>query len=173
MASQKILVIDDGKSIRMQVRDMLPQTFEFLEAQDGVEGLDLIRHARPHIVLLDFFMPRMNGWEVLEHIQTQPELLNIPLVVMSGRKEEVVARVPDLFERFEFIEKPFEQKALIGAVRSAIAKSKTQKPAANSPASASASLQPLHQKVNQMQADIDSIKKQVAQLTALIKQKLH
>lgn len=179
MASQKILVIDDGKSIRMQVRDMLPQTFEFLEAKDGVEGLDLIRQARPHIVLLDFFMPRMNGWEVLEQIQAQPELVNIPLVVMSGRKEEVVAKVPGLFERFEFIEKPFDQKALIGAVRSAIAKSKTQKPAAIAakPATvptsaASASLQPLHQKVNQMQADIDSIKKQVAQITALIKQKL-
>lgn len=184
MANQKILVIDDGKSIRMQVRDMLPQTFEFLEAKDGVEGLDLIRQARPHIVLLDFFMPRMNGWEVLEHIQAQPELLNIPLVVMSGRKEEVVAKVPDLFDRFEFIEKPFEQKALIGAVRSAIAKSKTQKPAAQKPTAittktatvptytASASLQPLHQKVDQMQADIDGIKKQVAQITALIKQKL-
>ena len=180
MTSQKILVIDDGKSIRMQVRDMLPQSFEFLEAKDGVEGLDLIRQMRPHIVLLDFFMPRMNGWEVLQQLEAQPELLNIPLVVMSGRKDEVVEKVPDLFERFEFIEKPFGQQALIGAVRSAIAKSKTQKakpaPAktANGTASspASAALQPLHQKVDQMQADLDNLKKQVAQITALLKQKV-
>nr|WP_290227839.1 response regulator [Trichocoleus desertorum] len=180
MANQKILVIDDGKTIRMQVRDMLPQgSFEFLEAKDGVEGLDLIREVRPNIVLLDFFMPRMNGWEVLEQMQAQPELQSIPLVLMSGRKEEVVEKVPDLFDRFEFIEKPFGQKALIGALRAAIAKSRTPKPAAiaakpaptaiNTPNSA---IPVLNAKLDQMQTDIDSLKKQLAQITGFIKQKL-
>jgi CheY-like chemotaxis protein len=181
MANQKILVIDDGKTIRMQVRDMLPQgSFEFLEAKDGVEGLDLIREVRPNIVLLDFFMPRMNGWEVLEQMQAQPELQNIPLVLMSGRKEEVIEKVPDVFERFEFIEKPFEQKALIGALRSAIAKSRAPKPAAapkHSPnTSATTTTTPdipaLNAKLDQMQTDIDSLKKQLAQITGFIKQKL-
>ena len=181
MANQKILVIDDGKTIRMQVRDMLPQgSFEFLEAKDGVEGLDLIREVRPNIVLLDFFMPRMNGWEVLEQMQAQPELQNIPLVLMSGRKEEVIEKVPDVFERFEFIEKPFEQKALIGALRAAIAKSRAPKPAAapkHSPnTSATTTTTPdipaLNAKLDQMQTDIDSLKKQLAQITGFIKQKL-
>jgi CheY-like chemotaxis protein len=181
MANQKILVIDDGKTIRMQVRDMLPQgSFEFLEAKDGVEGLDLIREVRPNIVLLDFFMPRMNGWEVLEQMQAQPELQNIPLVLMSGRKEEVIEKVPDVFERFEFIEKPFEQKALIGALRSAIAKSRAPKPAATPKPSPNTSatttttpgISALNAKLDQMQTDIDSLKKQLAQITGFIKQKL-
>ncbi|MEP0869577.1 response regulator [Trichocoleus desertorum AS-A10] len=183
MANQKILVIDDGKTIRMQVRDMLPQgSFEFLEAKDGVEGLDLIRKIRPNIVLLDFFMPRMNGWEVLEQMQAQPELQSIPLVLMSGRKEEVVEKVPDLFDRFEFIEKPFGQKALIGALRAAIAKSRTPKPAAiatpkpTTPATAAttsnSAIPALNVKLDQMQADIDSLKKQLVQITGFIKQKL-
>ena|SRR6476469_2161070 len=180
MANQKILVIDDGKTIRMQVRDMLPQgSFEFLEAKDGVEGLDLIREVRPNIVLLDFFMPRMNGWEVLEQMQAQPELQNIPLVLMSGRKEEVIEKVPDVFERFEFIEKPFEQKALIGALRAAIAKSRAPKPAAAPKPSSTPSattttpdIPALNAKLDQMQTDIDSLKKQLAQITGFIKQKL-
>ncbi|MBW4489878.1 MAG: response regulator [Trichocoleus desertorum ATA4-8-CV12] len=180
MANQKILVIDDGKTIRMQVRDMLPQgSFEFLEAKDGVEGLDLIREIRPNIVLLDFFMPRMNGWEVLEQMQAQPELQSIPLVLMSGRKEEVVEKVPDLFDRFEFIEKPFGQKALIGALRSAIAKSRKPKPAAiatkpspTATGTPSSAIPALNAKLDQMQTDIDSLKKQLAQITGFIKQKL-
>lgn len=177
--AQKILVIDDGKTIRMQVRDMLPQgSFEFLEAKDGVEGLDLIREVRPNIVLLDFFMPRMNGWEVLEQMQAQPELQSIPLVLMSGRKEEVIEKVPDVFERFEFIEKPFEQKALIGALRAAIAKSRAPRPAAIAKPSPTASITSnsaipaLNAKLDQMQTDIDSLKKQLAQITGFIKQKL-
>jgi CheY-like chemotaxis protein len=55
MASQKVLIVDDGKTIRMQVREMLPKgTFEVLEAKDGLEGLNLIRQERPNLILLDF-----------------------------------------------------------------------------------------------------------------------
>lgn len=189
MAGQKVLIIDDGKTIRMQVRDMLPKTsFEVLEAQDGLEGLNLIRKERPNLILLDFFMPKMNGWEVLEKMQAHPELQKIPLVVMSGRKEEVTEKVPQLFESYEFIEKPFDQKALIGAMKSAMAKAKTRQttgtpPKATEPATAKttaggegiqelkAQIQLLNQKNVKMQAEIDGLKKQISQILAFIKQK--
>jgi len=190
MAGQKVLIIDDGKTIRMQVRDMLPKTsFEVLEAQDGLEGLNLIRKERPNLILLDFFMPKMNGWEVLEKMQAYPELQKIPLVVMSGRKEEVTEKVPQLFESYEFIEKPFDQKALIGAMKSAMAKAKTRQtttgtpPKAAEPATAKptaggegiqelkAQIQLLNQKNAKMQAEIDGLKKQISQILAFIKQK--
>ncbi len=125
MAAYKILIVDDSRAIRLQVRDMLPQgNFEVSEAGDGVEALDLIRQDVPHLVLLDFFMPRMNGWEVLLRIQHQPDWQMIPIVVMTGRREEAEAKVPEMFRHFEFIEKPFDQKTLITAVRSAMAKAK-------------------------------------------------
>jgi two-component system response regulator len=125
MAAYKILIVDDSRAIRLQVRDMLPQgNFEVSEAGDGVEALDLIRQDVPHLMLLDFFMPRMNGWEVLLRIQHQPEWQLIPIVVMTGRREEAEAKVPEMFRHFEFIEKPFDQKTLIAAVRSAMAKAK-------------------------------------------------
>jgi len=127
MAGQKILIVDDSRMIRAQVRDMLPKgNFEISEAADGAEGLDLIRQERPNLVLLDFFMPRMNGWEVLLQIQAHPELQMIPIVVMTGRKTEAEATVPDLFKYFEFIEKPFDQATLIASVRSAMKKAKSR-----------------------------------------------
>ena len=93
MANHKILVIDDSRVIRNMVRDMLPQgNFEVLEAKDGIEGLNSIRQDRPNLIMLDFLLPRMSGWEVFQQIQEQPELQKIPLVLMSGRREEVTEK---------------------------------------------------------------------------------
>jgi len=94
VASHKILVIDDSRVIRMRVRDMLPQgNFDVIEAKDGVEGMEAIRDLRPNLIMLDFLLPRMSGWEVFQEIQAQPELQRIPLVLMSGGREEVAAGV--------------------------------------------------------------------------------
>ncbi|MBW4619242.1 MAG: response regulator [Cyanosarcina radialis HA8281-LM2] len=191
MAKQKVLIVDDGKVIRMQIREMLPHnTFDVLEAQDGIQGLNLIRQERPHLILLDCFMPRMNGWEVLEQLETDREVQATPLIVMSGRKAEIVNKIPNLEEYFEFIEKPFDQKALISAIRAAASKAKLrhQKLANRSsdrnlggsiPHAAAEEIQQLKavvqrltQKNETMQGEIDLLKKQVSQLMMLVKQRM-
>lgn len=178
MASHKILVIDDSRVIRNMVRDMLPKgNFQVLEAKDGVEGLNCIRQERPNLIMLDFLLPRMSGWEVFQQIQSQAELQTIPLVLMSGRREEVTEKISEPFEFFEFIEKPFEQKELIEAIKSAMAKARLPRPRAAAPAAApaptgSADVEALNQKIQKMQAEIDMLKKQMAQLLAFVKQKV-
>lgn len=125
MENQKILIVDDSKTIRMQIKDMLPKgNFEIIEAKDGEEGLEMIQQERPNLVLLDFFMPRMNGWEVVQRVQTFPKLQMIPIVMMSGRREDVEKAVPELFNYFEFVSKPFEQTLLLKAIKSATIKAK-------------------------------------------------
>ncbi len=192
MASHKILVIDDSKVIRMRVRDMLPKgNFEVLEAKDGVEGLNLIRQEHPNLIMLDFLLPKMSGWEVFQHIQSDATLQSIPLVLMSGRKEEVTEKLQEPFEFFEFIEKPFENKELIDAIKSAMAKARLHRtgkaaapaaaaaaPAAPAAAAAAgggadaAEVKALKEQVARMQAEINALKKQTAQILAFIKQKL-
>lgn len=181
MASHKILVIDDSRVIRNMVRDMLPKgNFQVLEAKDGVEGLNCIRQERPNLIMLDFLLPRMSGWEVFQHIQSQADLQTIPLVLMSGRREEVTEKIPEPFEFFEFIEKPFEQKELIEAIKASMAKARLPRPRvapAAAPAAAAAAtsggdVEALNQKVQKMQAEIDMLKKQMAQLLAFVKQKM-
>jgi CheY-like chemotaxis protein len=125
VASHKILVIDDSRVIRMRVRDMLPQgNFDVIEAKDGVEGMEAIRGQKPNLIMLDFLLPRMSGWEVFQEIQAQPDLQRIPLVLMSGRREEVTEKIQEPFEYFEFIQKPFEQKELIEAIKGAMTKAR-------------------------------------------------
>lgn len=121
----KVLIVDDSKTIRTQIKEMLPTgKFEVLEAQDGLEALDVVAQARPQLILLDFFMPRMNGWEVVQTIQNHPTLHPIPIVMMSGRREDVEKTVPELFDYFEFLGKPFSADVLIRAIKRAHVKAK-------------------------------------------------
>ncbi len=185
MTNHKILVIDDSRVIRMRVRDMLPQgNFDVVEAQDGVEGMDAIRSQKPNLIMLDFLLPRMSGWEVFQEIQANPELQHIPLVLMSGRKEEVTEKITEPFEYFEFIQKPFEQKELIGAIKAAMVKArKPRRTAVATPAAAAettsdgasispAEFQALQAQVKQLQGEVAQLKGQLGKVLAFIKQKL-
>lgn len=125
MASNKILVIDDTTVVRVKVREMLPPgNFEVLEAKDGLEGINLIKQEKLSLIMLDFLLPKLSGWEVFQQVQANPELRKIPLVIMSGRKEEVTEKIPEPFEYFEFLGKPFDQKQLINAIKAAMTKAK-------------------------------------------------
>ncbi|MEM9903471.1 MAG: response regulator [Cyanobacteria bacterium P01_D01_bin.44] len=184
MASHKILVIDDSRVIRMRVRDMLPQgNFEVVEATDGVEGMEAIRNQRPNLIMLDFLLPRMSGWEVFQEIQSHPELQKIPLVLMSGRREEVAEKIPEPFEYFEFIQKPFEQKELIEAIKASMVKARKVRPTAVASTAAvpaavggdnasAAEIAALKQQVAVLQKEVAGLKSQSAKILAFIKQKL-
>ncbi|MEH2348153.1 MAG: response regulator [Nostoc sp.] len=129
MASNKILVIDDTTVVRVKVREMLPPgNFEVLEAKDGLEGLNFILQEKLSLIMLDFLLPKMSGWEVFQKVQADPELRKIPLVIMSGRKEEVTEKITEPFEYFEFLGKPFDQKQLINAIKLAMTKAKQPRP---------------------------------------------
>jgi FixJ family two-component response regulator len=103
---------------------------------------------------------------------------------MSGRKEEVTEKITEPFEYFAFVEKPFEKKQLVEAIKEAMGKAKNRPvmapPAAASPASADSSaasasaaeIEALNAKMAKMQAEIDALKKQLAQVVTIIKQKL-
>lgn len=198
MSRQKILIVDDSKLIRMQVRDMLPDQVDILEAGDGVEGLTMIDQERPSLVLLDFFMPKMNGSGVILRVQENPSLQHIPIVMMSGRQDDVMAEIPDLTTKFEFVSKPFEKNTLMLAIKSAMAKAKAHGiPVASASAtggirsasatqalrtasaSATGGLQSLQAEMAQMRQqnealrnDLESVKKQMAQLMAFVRQKI-
>jgi CheY-like chemotaxis protein len=129
VATNKVLVIDDSRVIRKTVRDMLPEgDFEVIEAKDGVEGMDLLTREHPSLIMLDFILPKLSGWDVFQQIQSNPEFQKIPLVLMSGKKEEVTDKMSEPFEFFEFIEKPFDKSILADAIRVAMAKSRKIRP---------------------------------------------
>lgn len=182
--SQRILVIDDSKMIRMRVKDMLPSgNVEIIEARDGKEGLDLIQSQPPQLIILDFLLPKKSGWEVYQEIQNDPKLKRIPLVLMSGRKEEVTEKISEPFEHFAFVEKPFERDQLVKAIKEARTKVPQQKPEAAPEAAPAteggdevealkAQVTQLTKKVETMQSQMDKMQKQMNQLVSFIKNKM-
>ncbi len=198
MATNKILVIDDTTVVRLRVKEMLPPgNFQVLEAKDGVEGLNLIQQEKPSLIMLDFLLPKKSGWDVYLEVQANPDLRKIPLVLMSGRKEEVTEKLTEPFEYFEFLPKPFDQKQLIAAIKAAMAKAKLPRTAPVAQAATAASngtttngnktngtsapttitastpdIQGLNEKITKMQAEIDGLKKQLAQVITFVKQKV-
>jgi DNA-binding response OmpR family regulator len=157
MVSRKIIVIDDSKVIRMKIKDMLAQNdFDILEAKDGQEGHEMILSENLDLIILDFILPKMSGYELYREIQKQERLRNIPLIIMSGRKEEVVEKLSEPFEDFTFIQKPFDEKRLAEAISGAIDKNKTQ--------ALNPTLQELVIRVDQLQLEIDAVKQQLKKL---------
>ncbi len=189
MTAHKILVIDDSRVIRNMVRDMLPTAnFEVVEAADGIKGLEMIQQAKPWMIMLDFLLPRMSGYEVYETLQKSPELSRIPLVLMSGRKEEVTSKISEPFEDkyIVFIEKPFEQKELITAIKRAMVLAQKRPPASVLPTVAPADIaahdrsdnalvkriEELEAKQKLLESQMSSQQKQFQQLVDFIKKKL-
>jgi len=185
---QKILVIDDSKMIRMRVKDMLPSDkIEIVEARDGKEGLNLIHSQQPQLIILDFLLPKVSGWEVYQEIRNDPNLKTIPLVLMSGRKEEVTEKISEPFEQFAFVEKPFERAQLVKAIKEAREKAPAKQEIPAESETNSSQVQPegeedvatlqakvaeLSHQVETMQGQIDQLRKQMNQLVNFIKKKV-
>lgn len=82
----RILVVDDSVSIRQVIsRLMAEQGWRAETARDGVEALERIREFGPDLIVLDIEMPRMNGYEFLSAVNAQPDLREVPVVVLTSR----------------------------------------------------------------------------------------
>jgi DNA-binding response OmpR family regulator len=84
--SERVLVIEDDVDIALGVRTVLGRSgFEVTTATEGPEGLRVFHSERPHIVILDVGLPKMDGWTVLERIR---ELSEVPVLMLTSRGQE-------------------------------------------------------------------------------------
>ena len=73
----------------------LSRRYQVREARNGVEGLALLRERRPDAVMLDLIMPEMDGYELIREVRSDPELRQVPIIVLTARgdtNETMVAR---------------------------------------------------------------------------------
>jgi len=79
-----VLVVDDDASVRdLMVRHLSREGFRVETAANGEEGLHLVHTLRPHAITLDVMMPKMDGWTVLSALKADPELADIPVVILT------------------------------------------------------------------------------------------
>ncbi len=113
-AGRKVLVVDDEENIRRLLRHILEsEGFQVLEARDGREALQKTREDRPDMITLDIMLPDMDGFEVLQSLKENPELENVPVVILSIVEDrEKVFRMGAA----GFLTKPIDRDALLNRV---------------------------------------------------------
>ncbi|MFW6203260.1 MAG: sigma-54-dependent transcriptional regulator, partial [Marinilabilia sp.] len=117
----KILVIDDQKSIRNTLKDILEyEGHEVMLAQDGPEGLEQFGNDKFDVVLLDIKMPEMDGMEVLDKIMEKAS--DIPVIMISGHGN--IDTAVDAIKKgaYDFIEKPLDLNRLLVTIRNGLDK---------------------------------------------------
>jgi CheY-like chemotaxis protein len=115
-----VLVVDDDPSIRRMIVAALKRDgYVFCEAPNGKEALELMRKEHPNVVVLDLMMPILSGWDVLQARELEPELKQIPVIVISANREPEVATAVDK-GICAFLPKPFDIGALSALVRSCL-----------------------------------------------------
>lgn len=116
----KVLVVDDDPNIRRMIVAALKRDgYDFLEAPNGREALDMMRAEHPNVVVLDLMMPILSGWDVLRERADDPALRSIPVIIISANRDpEVATAVAQGI--CAFLPKPFDIGALSALVRSCI-----------------------------------------------------
>jgi len=118
----KILVIDDEKSIRNTLSEILAaEDHEVLAAEDGPTGLELYGNNKLDVVLCDIKMQEMDGMEVLEKMLEQPK--DVPVIMISGHGDIEIAVEAIKKGAFDFLEKPLDLNRLLITIRNALERS--------------------------------------------------
>jgi DNA-binding response OmpR family regulator len=86
---KKILMIDEDRFLRKVYREKFSKEgFEFLEATNGIEGLNKILFEKPDVVILDLILPGKTGFDVLIEAKMKRETKNIPFIILSNLSQE-------------------------------------------------------------------------------------
>ena len=110
-----ILIVDDEVLIRNVIKEyLLNEGYKVLEAKDGFDALRVISDNKVDLIVLDIMMPKMDGFTCLSEIR---KTKNIPVIMLSARKEET-----DKLNSFDlgvddYVTKPFSPKELVARVK--------------------------------------------------------
>jgi len=125
--SGRILVVDDD-SMNLKIADrMLQNRFEVSLAASGKEALDYLQKQRPELILLDLHMPEVDGFEVMEVLQKNPETAEIPVVFLTADNDRDVEIRGFKAGAQDFITKPFVADIMIQRVSRILELSRLQK----------------------------------------------
>ncbi len=118
----KILIVDDQIDIRRMMQIALGDSFELLEAEDGITALDLLRQHKPDVVLLDVMMPgAIDGLQVLQAIRADPQTTDMPVIMMSAKGQVSDYELGMHMGANAYFVKPFSPLQLVAAINEQLA----------------------------------------------------
>ncbi len=116
--TRKILVVDDTRNVQVLLSDFLgSQDFEVVTASDGREALEVVREAKPDLILLDIMMPNMDGYQFISQLRRTS---SIPVIMITAKVQE-----SDIIRGFDlgaddYLTKPFRLRELLVRMRAVL-----------------------------------------------------
>jgi CheY-like chemotaxis protein len=105
-----MLLIDDNQQIRTYLKHIFSAEFEIFEADNGTDGLDLVYHLVPDIVISDVMMQGLSGIEVCSRIKEDPVLNHIPVILLTASSSPEIKLKGIEGGADDYISKPFEKE---------------------------------------------------------------
>jgi CheY-like chemotaxis protein len=125
MAGEKILDIDDSPTVQRLIEMILTtQGYQVVLASDGEEGVAKAKSERPAVILVDFVMPKMNGFQVCKTLKEDPAFNDTPIILVTSKGDKVGSKFVDVLGITEYFTKPFQPEELLAKIREVIDKKK-------------------------------------------------
>ena len=119
----RILVVDDSPTIGRVVSTILERHgYDVTLASDGQDAMEVLAsgQVKADLVLLDYVMPRMNGYEFCRELRANPELATTPVVLMSAKADRIRDQFLERHDAIDAISKPFDTQAIIAVIENAL-----------------------------------------------------
>ena len=114
----KVLIVDDSPTEAHILKTMLEKNgFEVITAENGEEGIAVVKAQKPDAVLMDVVMPGLNGFQATRQITTDPDTAHIPVIIVTTKNQET-DRVWGMRQGAkDYITKPATEKELISKIK--------------------------------------------------------
>ena len=110
----KVLIVDDVPTNVMLVQAILKKEgYTLLTCDSGTKALRIANEKHPNLILLDIMMPEMDGYEVLQHLKSNPETTDIPVIIMSALSDMQSIVKGYQLGATEYVTKPFQREELV------------------------------------------------------------
>ncbi|WP_417581948.1 response regulator [Nitrincola sp.] len=118
---KQVLIVDDDQFQRSVLRKLLmAEHFEIRFAENGLDGLEMMRRRQFDLILLDLMMPGMSGLDVMKYLRRHPGTVSAPVVIISGEHEKEVVVECLKLGASGYVVKPYTRKTLLEKIDKAL-----------------------------------------------------
>jgi twitching motility two-component system response regulator PilH len=114
----KVLAIDDSPTMHRLFKMIFSEEdYELKSADTGAMGLELVKEFKPDIILLDFVMPKINGFQFCKILREEMGVKETPILLITSKAEDVGKKFTERFHKVEYIAKPFQPEDLLEKIQ--------------------------------------------------------
>lgn len=127
MSKAKVLIVDDEEDILELLRfNLTREGYAVVDARNGNDALRAVREAQPDAVILDIMLPGRDGLDVCRALKSHAESVNIPVIMLTAKGEEVDIVTGLEIGADDYLSKPFSPRVLLARLKAVLRRGQTQ-----------------------------------------------